>query len=51
MKAAIDFVVALQYPEGDIRWTARDANTPEEDALLTGNSSIYSLGCAIRLAL
>ena len=51
MKAAIDFVVALQYPEGDIRWTARDANTPEEDALLTGNSSIYkSLGCAIRLA-
>ncbi len=51
VKAAIDFVLALQYEEGDIRWTARDPDTPEEDALLTGNSSIYkSLGCAIELA-
>ena len=51
VKAAINFVIALQYPEGDIRWTARDAGTPEEDALVTGNSSIHkSLSCAIKLA-
>ncbi len=50
-QAAINFVLGLQYEEGDIRWTARDPNTPEEDALLTGNSSIYkSLGCANKLA-
>ena len=51
VKAAIDFVTALQYPEGDIRWTARDPGTPEEDALVTGNSSIHkSLICAEKLA-
>ena len=51
VQAAIDFVLALQYPEGDIRWTARDPQTPEEDALLTGNSSIHkSLSCALALA-
>ncbi len=51
VKAAINFVIALQYPEGDIRWTARDPGTPEEDALVTGNSSIHkSLSCAIKLA-
>jgi len=51
VKAAIDFVVSLQYEEGDIRWTARDPGTPEEDALVTGNSSIFkSLSCAIKLA-
>ena len=51
VKAAIDFVIALQYPQGDIRWTARDAGTPEEDALVTGNSSIHkSLSCAVKLA-
>ena len=51
VRAAIDFVLGLQYDAGDIRWTARDPTTPEEDSLLTGNSSIYkSLGCAIKLA-
>ena len=51
VKAAIDFVIALQEPEGDIRWTARDPGTPEDDALVTGNSSIYkSLICAEKLA-
>ena len=39
VKAAVDFVVALQSPEGDIRWTAPDPQTPEDDALVTGNSS------------
>jgi GH15 family glucan-1,4-alpha-glucosidase len=51
VKAAIDFVVALQSPEGDIRWTAPDPQTPEDDALVTGNSSIHkSLICAEKLA-
>ena len=50
VEAAITFVLGLQYDEGDIRWTARDAGTPEEDSLVTGNSSIYkSLGHAIKL--
>ncbi|MBE8191434.1 MAG: prenyltransferase [Alphaproteobacteria bacterium] len=49
--AAIDFVVALQNPEGDIRWAAPDPHTKEDDALLAGNSSIYkSLGHACALA-
>lgn len=51
VKAAIDFVVALQSPDGDIRWTAPDSQTPENDALVTGNSSIHkSLICAEKLA-
>lgn len=51
VRQAIDFVLALQSAEGDIRWTAPDPQTPEDDALLAGNSAIYkSLGCAIRLA-
>ena len=50
VEAAITFVLGLQYDEGDIRWTARDPGTPEEDSLVTGNSSIYkSLGHAIKL--
>lgn len=51
VKAAIDFVIALQTDEGDIRWSAPDPQTPEDDALVTGNSSIYkSLICAEKLA-
>ena len=51
VEAAVDFVVALQSPEGDIRWTAPDPQTPEDDALVTGNSSIHkSLICAEKLA-
>ena len=51
VKAAIDFVIALQSGEGDIRWSAPDPQTPEDDALVTGNSSIHkSLICAENLA-
>lgn len=51
VKRAIEFVLALQAPEGDIRWAADDELTPENDALITGCASIYkSLECAIRLA-
>jgi len=48
---AIAFILPLQSNHGEFRWTARDPETPEEDALLTGNSSIFkSLDCAIKLA-
>ncbi len=51
VEAAIQFVVAHQTPHGDIRWTADDPHTPEDDALITGCSSIYkSLECAIHIA-
>ncbi|MEM8988065.1 MAG: prenyltransferase [Pseudomonadota bacterium] len=47
---AMAFVLAHQSEHGDIRWAAVDPHTPEDDALLTGCSSIYkSLECAIRL--
>ena len=51
VKAAMDFVVAHQSPHGDIRWAANDPHTPEDDALITGCSSIYkSLECAVHIA-
>ena len=51
VKAAMDFVLAHQSPDGDIRWAAADPHTPEDDALITGCSSIYkSLECAAFIA-
>ena len=51
VRAAIDFVLALQSPHGDIRWAAPGPEAEQDDALLTGNSSIYkSLDCAIHIA-
>ena len=51
VERATSFVLGHQYEEGDIRWSARDPHTPEEDSLLTGNASIFkSLDCAIALA-
>lgn len=51
VEAAIGFVLALQTPHGDIRWSAPDPHTPEDDALVTGCSSIYkSLECAMLIA-
>ncbi len=51
VEAAMEFVVAHQSPHGDIRWAANDPHTPEDDALITGCSSIYkSLECAVHIA-
>ncbi len=48
---SIDFVLSLQTEHGDIRWAAHDEGTPENDALITGCSSIYkSLATAWRLS-
>lgn len=48
---ALSFILPLQSEYGEFRWTARDPETPEEDALLTGNASIFkSLSSAILIA-
>ena len=47
---AIDFVLDLQLPGGEIAW-ARSPIRPEPDALLAGCASIYhSIRCALALA-
>jgi hypothetical protein len=50
VRAAIAFVLSHQSVHGEIRWAAPDPGTPQDDALLTGSSSIYkSLECAVRI--
>lgn len=51
VRRAMDFVLSLQAPTGEIFW-AKDTRTGiDEDALVTGCASIYkSLECAIALA-
>ena len=51
VEAAIDFVLRLQHPDGDIDWAVDTHGKPLSDALLTGCSSIYkSLECAHNIA-
>ncbi|MBS1849291.1 MAG: prenyltransferase [Actinobacteria bacterium] len=51
VERAIDFVLDLQTPRGEILWARHADGTPWSFALLTGSSSIYhSLRCAIALA-
>jgi len=51
VEAAMQWVVSHQSSHGDIRWAANDPHTPNDDALITGSSSIYkSLECAIHIA-
>lgn len=48
---AIDFVLSLQKPRGEIIWARHTDGTPWSFALLTGSSSIlHSLRCAIAIA-
>lgn len=50
VRGAIDFVLSLQSPHGEIRWAAPGPEAMPDDALLTGNACIYkSLDCAIRI--
>jgi hypothetical protein len=45
--AAMEFVLSLQSPQGDIDWAVDAQGVPKGDALITGCSSIYkSLECA-----
>ena len=51
VERAIDFVLGLQTPRGEIIWARHADGTPWSFALLTGSSSIcHSLRCAIALA-
>jgi hypothetical protein len=51
LAAAIDFVLELQLPGGQIRWARSPDGTPADESLLTGCSSMFhSLRCALALA-
>jgi hypothetical protein len=51
VEPAIDFVLDLQTPRGEIIWARHADGTPWSFALLTGSSSIcHSLRCAIAIA-
>ncbi|MGH9244110.1 MAG: prenyltransferase [Acidimicrobiales bacterium] len=51
VERAIDFVLELQTPRGEIIWARHADGTPWSFALLTGSSSIcLSIRCAIALA-
>jgi hypothetical protein len=51
VERAIDWVLDLQTPRGEILWARHADGTPWSFALLTGSSSIcHSLRCAIALA-
>ncbi|MEJ7845704.1 MAG: hypothetical protein WKF93_08670 [Acidimicrobiales bacterium] len=51
VERAIDFVLDLQTPRGEILWARHADGTPWSFALLTGSSSIcHSLRCALALA-
>src|SRR5690606_34349281 len=49
--AALDFVLGLQRPGGEIRWARSPDGTPAAESLLTGCASMFhSLRCALALA-
>jgi tetratricopeptide (TPR) repeat protein len=49
--AAVEFVLALQQPGGEIGWKREEDGSPVNDALLTGSSSIHqALRCALAIA-
>ncbi|MEU6390409.1 prenyltransferase/squalene oxidase repeat-containing protein [Streptomyces sp. NPDC046939] len=49
--AAMEFVLRLQQPGGQIGWKREPDGTPVDDALLTGSSSIHhALRCALAIA-
>ncbi len=51
VKAGIEFAIGLQTPRGEIIWRRNEDGTPDNYALLTGSSSMYSsLRCAVALA-
>lgn len=51
IEPAIEFVLELQQPRGEINWARHADGTPWSFALLTGSSSIFhSLRCAIAIA-
>ena len=51
VRRALDFVIDLQAPTGQLYWSRDPSGSIDQDALLTGSSSSYqSLRCGIALA-
>ncbi|WP_030910103.1 prenyltransferase [Streptomyces sp. NRRL F-5126] len=51
VRAAVDYVLELRRPGGQIGWKREADGTPVHDALLTGCSSVYqALRCALAIA-
>jgi hypothetical protein len=51
VRAAIDFALSLQAPQGEIHWAISPQGRVDRMALLTGSSSIYmSIKCALAIA-
>jgi hypothetical protein len=51
LERAIDFVLDLQMPRGEVLWARHADGTPWSFALLTGSSSmVHSLRCAVAVA-
>ncbi|MEC9394510.1 MAG: prenyltransferase [Actinomycetota bacterium] len=51
VERAVDFVLDLQTPRGEVLWARHPDGTPWSFALLTGSSSIcHSLRCAVAVA-
>ena len=51
VRGAIDWVLHLQQPTGEILWAREPDGTPFHYALITGSSSIHhSLSCAVSIA-
>jgi hypothetical protein len=51
VRAAIDFALRLQAPQGEIHWAISPHGAVDRMALLTGSSSIYmSVKCALMIA-
>ncbi|MEN3583053.1 prenyltransferase [Streptomyces sp. ZYX-F-203] len=51
VRAAVEFVLRLQRPGGQIGWRRDEDGTPASEALLTGSSSVHqALRCALAIA-
>jgi hypothetical protein len=51
VRRGLDLVVRMQLPGGAISWALRGNGSPDDTALLTGNSSLFqALRCGIALA-
>ena len=51
VQRAVDFVVAVQRPGGELPWAVNQYGIPEESALVTGSASVVqSLRCASSVA-
>jgi hypothetical protein len=51
VRRALDFVLDLQHPDGQLHWSRSPEGVPDPDSLVTGSSSAYqALRCGLALA-